>query len=655
MCVYLTLFIEIKHPHRPLAAFLDQQLLPVHRFLASLLQRRPRHYSDSLHPPQRVSLVPQVRIFYEYYLFNCLAPPLSVSDLTYKAPAPTGGLFHSTPAAPAVPVPPPPSAEAILAQQLAAVENQKKQLELLDAWRGNPPSGSKVVPTSQYDADYGSDWNGGGESYAASSSALLCYRAAPRSTAKIRPRGYTPTKNSPVTLSLGKKTGSPILSPNRFVGSATKTLFIKPNSLTPKPKTRLLLTNGVSTGDSSAAAVVKSPNADVPTQELTSPTLTNGSQPKPIDSTSPQMARGSPSSPAHDFYRQVVDGRSPSASSPLQAEKQFVPKLTKAGYDVYPSIADLEAMSEADLAAVTGFKVERQGYGSVRWDGAVDVRGVDLDAVVVIEYKNVSVYDEAEEKGEKPQQGSKLNRPAVITMHGIYPKDGAESSAEAKEKLKRKIEKSTKKMGAELLSFEEDSGVWMFRVGHFSRYGLDDDDSDDDSDMDINATPSLATVDDEQESVNPVEQRKELGGTSRLHAPIDEDESTAAYSASETVDHSEIEEEDTRVYEIVQAGEEAYAMMTEEVLDDYEEQEAIIPYEPFVDEVEEEKLLFPIEGEDYTSPSVNQPLTPALPISIPAPSTGICNRLAKKCGLKTTTSSDIDFGIRMRRSFRVGK
>ena len=91
------------------------------------------------------------------------------------------------------------------------------------------------------------------------------------------------------------------------------------------------------------------------------------------------------------------------------------------------------------------------------------------------------------------------------------------------------------------------------------------------------------------------------------------------------------------------------------MLDDYEEQEAIIPYEPFVDEVEEEKLLFPIEGEDYTSPSVNQPLTPALPISIPAPSTGICNRLAKKCGLKTTSSSNIDFGIRMRRSFRVGK
>merc|ERR1712013_639043 len=151
-------------------------------------------------------------------------------------------------------------------------------------------------------------------------------------------------------------------------------------------------------------------------------------------------------------------------------------------------------------------------------DGAVDVRGVDIDTVVVIESKNVTVYDEAEETGKKPQQGSKLNRPAVITMYGIYPKDGAESSAEAKRKLTRKIEKSTKKMSAELLSFNAESGVWMFRVGHFSRYGLDDDDSDDDSYDDINATPSLKEeLEDDQESLNTAEQRRELGGPARLH------------------------------------------------------------------------------------------------------------------------------------------
>ncbi|KAL7542612.1 hypothetical protein ACHAXR_011934 [Thalassiosira sp. AJA248-18] len=587
-------------------------------------------------------------------LFGAPAPAPAAGGLFGQPPAPAAGGLYGAPLAPAVPAVPPPSAEAVLAQQLAAVENQRKQLELLDAWRGNPPSGSKIIPTSQY-ADSGNDWNGGGTSYAASSSALLSYRAAPRSTAKIRPRGYTPSKHSPVT-GLGMKTGSPILSPNKFVGSATKTLFIKPNSLTPKPKTRLLLTNG---GSSDAAALEngdhESPNkSNVPTQELKSPAPTNGSQPKPIDSTSPVSPRaaGSPASPAHDFYRQVVDstGRSPSASSPLQADKQFIPTLTKAGYNMSPSIVELEAMSEADLAAVTGFKVERPGYGCVAWDGAVDVRGVDIDSVVMIESKNVSVYDEAEEKGEKPQQGSKLNRSAVITMYDIYPKDGAESSTEAKAKLSRKIEKSTKKMGAELLSFDAESGVWKFRVGHFSRYGLDDD-SDDDSDDEINATPSLATLDDDQESYEAF--GKELGGASKMRAPMDEDESTSAYtdnmSAAETFDQSDAEEE-THVQEIVRAGEEAYAMMTEEVLDDYEE-EAIVPFETLADEIEEEPVLFPDEMHEEMTPLVKEPIKPTV---LPGHSTGICSKLADKCGLKNQSSSNFDFGMRMRRSFRVG-
>jgi nuclear pore complex protein Nup98-Nup96 len=450
---------------------------------------------------------------------------------------------------------------------------------------------------------------------------------------------------------LGMKTGSPILSPNRFVGSATKALFIKPNSLTPKPKTRLLLTNGAFNGSSDrSAGALENGNHDSPNASY----VTNGSQPKPMDSPSPQQtprAAGTPSTPAHDFYRQVVDStRSPPSFSPLQAKNQFVPKLTKPGYTVYPSIAELEAMSEADLAAVTGFTVERSQYGSVAWDGAVDVRGVDIDSVVVIESKNVSVYDEAEERGEKPQQGSKLNRPAVITMYDVYPKDGAESSAEAKYKLKRKIEKSTKKMGAELLSFQSESGVWTFRVGHFSRYGLDD--SDDDLDNDIESTPPLETSDDEEESVIPANQIKELGGASRMHAPIDEDESMSAHtdkmSNTEISDQSESEEDGYQeLNEIDCAAEEAYAMMTEEVLAECEEEVSM--FEPLV--AEEVKVLFPDEAADDLIRPVTQPLKPIGPI----PSTGFCSMLAEKCGLNKASSSNIDFGLRMRRSFRVGK
>lgn len=539
-----------------------------------------------------------------------------------------------------------PSADALLAQQLAAVEKQKKDMELMRAWRGNYEAGSKVVATSNYEQESGDNWTS-----AAPSSALISnYRAAPRSAAKIRPRGYSPATKPSAVASLGRKNGgSPILSPNRFVGSATKALFIKPGSLTPRPKTRLLLTNGISNGngDSSVANLengrFSSPNG-YPSQHLQSPDATSATAPKPVDSVSPQ---GKPS-PAHDFYNQVVgspDGTNVVAS-PVHTVSHYVPKLTKTGYNVYPPISELETMSEADLAAVADFKVERPGYGSVAWDGSVDVRGVDLDSVVVIETKNVSVYDDAELNGDKPRQGSKLNRPAVITMFGIYPKGGAESSVEAKEKLKKKIEKSTKKMGADLLSFDADGGVWTFRVGHFSRYGLDDEDSDDEDTVDeseANATPSLATLDDEHG----------LGGISKMMAPNDEDDSTAYTDASERIEE-EVEEDEEDAFEIVRAGEQAYAMMTEDVMGGYEEA-AIIPHDPVTCEVAEEKILFPNEAEDISVAVASDSLKPTAPLPYSSPASGICSQLAGTVGLKNTSSSNINYGLRMRRSFRVGK
>ncbi|KAL7521194.1 hypothetical protein ACHAWX_005888 [Stephanocyclus meneghinianus] len=553
----------------------------------------------------------------------------------------------------AVPAAPTPSADVLLAQQLAAVENQKKQLELTEAWRGNPPSGSKVFASSLYDENDRS-WN----SYAAQSTALMSYRAAPRSAAKIRPRGFTPTKQSPVSLALesgGSRSGrSPTLTPNRFIGSATKALIIKPGSLTPKPKTRLLLTNGIASGskEPSSASLenghFESPKAllfrshDV---QSPSPTVTT-----PANSVSPRAGStltNGDTSPAHELYKQVVGSPDTSAAGQesillATAAKRHVPTLTKPGYVVYPPIHDLEVMSEADLAAVSDFKVERTGYGSVEWEGAVDVRGVDLDSTVVIESKNVSVYDDAELNGNKPKQGSKLNRPAIITMYGIYPKSGPESSSESKDKLANKIEKSTKKMGAELISFNADTGVWKFRVGHFSRYGLDDEDSDDDSD-DANATPSLATLEEDE--------KNDLGGASKFLAPTNEDESTSGSVFSDDVSASEkmpqeVEEEEM---EILRDGDDAYAIMTEELV----EYEDALEQQPFDYESSDVKLVFPDEasGEDPFE-MIDKPRLPALVTNTAFLDVGLCDKLARKCGLPQL--SNIDYGFRMRRSFRVG-
>ncbi|EJK61940.1 hypothetical protein THAOC_17490 [Thalassiosira oceanica] len=536
---------------------------------------------------------------------------------TQSTSAPAGGSIFGAPPASvannAVPQIPPPSADAVLAQQLAAVENQKKQLELLDAWRGKPSSASKVIPSSQYDAD-----SGNGLNY--TSSTLLPYRAAPRSAAKIRPRGYASSNASPGVASLGRKGGSPILSPNRFVGSATKSLFIKPDSMTPKPKTRLLLTNGTASPPSGSVlenGAADSPN--VPTQ-----VLTNGS-------TKQQHNAGDAK-----IERPTVPGSPPSVPTQAAA-RHLVPKLTKAGYTIHPPMNELESMSEADLTAVSGFKVERPGFGSVSWDGAVDVRGVDVDTSVVIEAKNVSVYDDEEEKGEKPPRGTKLNRPAVIIMNDIYPKDGPESSHEAKEKLKRKIDKSTKKMNAELLSFDADAGVWTFRVGHFSRYGLSEDE-DSDEETEVAVAPS------DTDSIN----LEDLGGASKMFAPMNEDES--ATTSSQLGSDMGEPDRDEKVLEVLDAADDAYNMITEEL--NGEREVAIIQYEPIDEDdeeaAEEEMVMFPQDEIPITAPP-RRPLRPAHPVA--RSSSSICTKLAAKAGV---SSSSIDYGLRMGRSFRPG-
>jgi hypothetical protein len=135
-----------------------------------------------------------------------------------------------------------------------------------------------------------------------------------------------------------------------------------------------------------------------------------------------------------------------------------------------------------------------------------------------------------------------------------------------------------------------------------------------------------------------------------MHAPIDEDECTSAntdnISYVETFDQSESEDEGFHdVTEIVRAGEEAYAMMTEEVLAEYEDEDIVLE-----SAVDQGKMLFPVEGEDGPSLPAAQPLRVATTKS----STGISKRLAEKYGLSTSTSN-FDYGIRMRQSFRVGE
>ncbi|KXZ47639.1 hypothetical protein GPECTOR_34g798 [Gonium pectorale] len=159
-------------------------------------------------------------------------------------------------------------------------------------------------------------------------------------------------------------------------------------------------------------------------------------------------------------------------------------RLLAEGYSFSPNVDELRLLhsqSPANLAAVSNFTVSRAGVGQVRWVVPVDVRGLALQDIVQISYGEVLCYPNP---ATKPAQGSGLNKPAEITLYGVYRKD-KETGAPIKEGARgqgyeKLLRQMCGRMGAKFVSYKLDGGVWKFEVEHFSRYGLMDLDEDDD-------------------------------------------------------------------------------------------------------------------------------------------------------------------------------
>jgi len=614
-------------------------------------------------------------------LFGSTSPAPSTGLFGAQAPAPTS-LFGGQPSivpqtslfghamSPAPTPTPNPSADALLAQQLAAIETQKKELALLEPWRAKPGSKLKTTPLSLSQECSVDD------AYTSYMSTTSTIQHAPKVPIRIRPRGSKGATTYPIN--------SPILSPDTYLRSSVKQLVIKRNSLGIKPKMKLLLTNGESNTENNQL------HGEIPDQnqmiEASNPNTSNAvisaskqneflspmlKSPSPQEykqsSTTPTNVNCKAASLSYELYKQVVATQSPTETDPdIRDSNQGkstsrLPKLTKDGYEVKPSLEQLAQMSEADLATVSNFEIKRKEFGRVAWEGAVDIRDIDLDNVVKIEDREVFVYDDDAIHGKKPNVGEKLNRPAVITLYNIFPSKKQEASSEVKAKFKKKVEKATIKMGAELDSYDPNTGTWSFRVHHFSRYGLLDDDGDDgDDEAIVQPTPlkdknfnALALIPGDNADTlmlgddhNSSNQR-----LSHLFAAFDDDETASSPDDS----NSEMQ--------IMTAADHAYrTMMLQATIyhtDDttFESQpiktnankEVGGQYPKTNDDTEIEECV--VYSNEYTLPKPIPPEARDLNFS---KSLGICAKLANECGINPITSSNNDYGMRMGRTFRVG-
>ena len=232
--------------------------------------------------------------------------------------------------------------------------------------------------------------------------------------------------------------------------------------------------------------------------------------------------------------------------SQSEAVSVAIPKcgviLNRSDYYTIPAIDELDNYYDisTDSCVVPNFTIGRHGYGSVFWDGPLDIKGLNLDEIIFIRRKEVIVYPDED---LAPKRGQGLNRPAQITLDQVWPVDKSTHEViKDKDRLRamrytEKIESATNKLNASFKEYRPETGSWVFTVKHFSKYGLTDDDDHEDQDQQViqtdeskqmaaNVKPMGANVSqmaDNRNIFSKIIQHQELREESKLNDNIIED------------------------------------------------------------------------------------------------------------------------------------
>uniref|UniRef100_UPI00358ED8AF nuclear pore complex protein Nup98-Nup96-like n=1 Tax=Myxine glutinosa TaxID=7769 RepID=UPI00358ED8AF len=149
--------------------------------------------------------------------------------------------------------------------------------------------------------------------------------------------------------------------------------------------------------------------------------------------------------------------------------------LTRERYYTIPSLEELSLLTADGHCIVENFTIGRTGCGSIYFPGPVDVTGLNLDTIVRIRRRGVVVYPD---ETTKPPCGMGLNRPAEVTLEGIWPTDKtSREHIKCPERLARlrfadRLEDATRRQGARFRDYRPETGSWIFEVTHFSTYTL---------------------------------------------------------------------------------------------------------------------------------------------------------------------------------------
>lgn len=124
---------------------------------------------------------------------------------------------------------------------------------------------------------------------------------------------------------------------------------------------------------------------------------------------------------------------------------------TRPGYYTVPALSELHNyMDQSGNCVVHDFIIGRENFGKLVFKGPLNITGLNLDEIVLIEHQKVVLYP----NDSKPAIGQGLNRGAEVTLYQVWPQDNFfESFIETSEMT--------------FVDYQPATGTFIFKVNHF--------------------------------------------------------------------------------------------------------------------------------------------------------------------------------------------
>lgn len=404
-----------------------------------------------------------------------------------------------------------------LATPLSSKNKSSRKASILPMWKLNPGSGSKFVTPVKRGygfsySTYGSPVtpSSNGSTPGAFGQSLLGAGNLNRSLSK---------SFSSTNLRRSINAEDSILSPGSFSASMGPRPYgsARFNKLTIDKSLRIDLFSPVSKGlrdpnesPNGPRKIAKRVSFDTSNVETSSPATAGSPQSPPTSA--PELGYGRNQNGEH---ANGITSRSPNAPPEMEqvtgkelptvheespptsrsTSSAFTPGQGPGEYWMSPSIKELSKMNRVQLSHVSNFTVGRDGVGYVNFKAPVDLNNIEINkipgGIVILDTRSCTVYPE---DLKKPPMGKGLNVPSEISLLQSWPRNMDKRTGQPIKSgrlLEKHINKLRNSDDTTFISYDPETGNWVFEVEHFTTYGLFDDGDETDGD-----TLADITVDD---------------------------------------------------------------------------------------------------------------------------------------------------------------